>query len=92
MRHIASLVLLAALTAAAQQEDPFVDFPKGAFVDTGFKPDSKTRVVMDATVQSDTEYWFGMWSVDWDICAFAAGNDGNGVFTAYGSSGYGNTP
>ena len=89
---VALAALLSALPAAAQREAPFVDFPKGAFVDTGFKPDSNTRVVMDVTVQSDTEYWFGMWSVDWDFCSFAACNDGNGVFTAYGSANYGNSP
>ena len=81
-----------ALSATAQQAAPYTDVPKGAFIDTEFKPDSNTRVVMDVTVQSEFEYWFGAWSVDWDICAFAASNDGNGVFTAYGSNSYDATP
>ena len=87
----------AAVTKAAPEPEPppalpYTDVPKGAFIDTEFKPDSNTRVVMDVTVQSDCEYWFGVWSVDWDMFSFAACNDGGGVFTSFGSSTYGNTP
>ena len=71
---------------------PYTDVPKGAFIDTEFKPDSNTRVVMDVTVQSEFEYWFGAWSIDWDFFSFAVCNDGNGVFSAYGSNSYDATP
>ena len=36
--------------------------PRGKYVDTGYKPNQNTRVVMDVTVQGAMEYWFGCWT------------------------------
>ena len=77
---------LPAVPASAQQAD-YIDAPKGAYIDTGFKPDSNTRVVMDVDVQGAGEYWFGTWNVAWNNGAFALGNDGGNVYVAYGSGG-----
>ena len=82
--HCAFCIVLAALPAVAQVESYF-DAPKGAYIDTGFKPDSNTRVVMDVDVQGGGEYWFGAWNVAWNNGAFAVGNDGNEVYIGYGS-------
>ena len=88
--HSAFCILLAAQPAAAQQAESYIDAPKGAYIDTGFKPDSNTRVVMDVDVQGAGEYWFGMWNVGYNNGAFAVGNDGNNVYTGYGNQGGGN--
>ena len=82
---LAFALALTAISATAQQATPFIDVPKGAYIDTGFKPDSNTRVVMEVTVQNASEYWFGAWNVAWDNGAFAAGNDFSNVYVAYGS-------
>ena len=87
--HSAFCIVLAALPAVAQVES-YIDAPKGAYIDTGFKPDSNTRVVMDVDVQGAGEYWFGMWNVDYNNGAFAVGNDVNNVYTGYGNQGGGN--
>ena len=81
---LAAALALATLPAAAQVES-YIDAPKGAYIDTGFKPDSNTRVVMDVDVQGAGEYWFGAWNVAWNNGAFAVCNDGGNVYVAYGS-------
>ena len=83
---LAAALALATLPAAAQVES-YIDAPKGAYIDTGFKPDSNTRVVMDVDVQGAGEYWFGAWNVAWNNGAFAVCNDGGNVYVAYGSGG-----
>ena len=80
--HSAFCITFAALPALAQD---YIDVPRGSFIDTGFKPDSNTRVVMDVTVQNAFEYWFGAWDGNWNDRAFAAGNDFVNVYTGYGS-------
>ncbi len=83
--HCALCIALAAQPAAAQQAESYIDAPRGAYIDTGFKPDSNSRVVMDVDVQGGGEYWFGTWNVAWNNGAFAVGNDGNEVYIGYGS-------
>ena len=52
----------------------YIDAPKDAYIDTGFKPNQNTRVVMDVTVLSGREYWFGCWNSAYNRGAFAVGN------------------
>ena len=61
--------------------------PNGTYIDTGYKPNQDTRVVMDVTVQSAGEYWFGCWDEDYNKGAFAFGNDGGGIYAGYGNQG-----
>ncbi len=69
----------------------YIDVPNGAYIDTGFKPNQNTRVVMDVTVQDTREYWCGVWdTTDWHNRAFAFGNDNTGVYTAFVKTGKSN--
>ena len=69
----------------------YIDVPNGAYIDTGFKPNQNTRVVMDVTVQDTREYWCGVWdTADWHNRAFAFGNDNTGVYTAFVKTGKSN--
>ena len=61
--------------------------PNGTYIDTGYKPNQDTRVVMDVTVQGAGEYWFGCWDTDYNQGAFAFGNDGTGIYAGYGNQG-----
>ena len=63
--------------------------PRDVYFDTGFAPNQDTRTVMDVTVQSTTEYWFGMWDNGFNDHAYAVGNDGGNVYTGYGNNGGG---
>ena len=62
--------------------------PRGVYIDTGYKPNQNTRVVMDVTVQGAGEYWFGCWDEDYNKGAYALGNDGEmGVYFGMGNTG-----
>ncbi len=65
----------------------YTDVPKGQYIDTGFKPNQDTRVVMDVTVQNAREYWFGAWNSGYNSGAYAVGNDAGGIYTGYGNQG-----
>ena len=67
----------------------YVDVIKGVYVDTGIYPDNNTRVVMDVTVQSSEEYWFGAWNNGYKSGAYAVGNNGRRVYIGYGNDGGG---
>lgn len=91
---ISSLALLFAFAAQAAVELPseyarleHIVAPRGAYIDTGYKPNQNTRVVMDVTVQGTTEYWFGCWDTDYNKGAFAFGNDGSGIYAGYDGQG-----
>jgi hypothetical protein len=58
-----------------------------SFVNTGFKPNNNTRVVMDVDVKARDEYWFGAWNTDYNKGAYAAGNDAGGIYLGFGNSG-----
>lgn len=73
-------------SAATVTEVEYLDAPPFSYIDTGFRPDSNTRVVMDVTVQSDSEYWFGMYTNKYNSGAFAVGNDGTSVYVGFGNS------
>ena len=74
----------------------YIDAPAGAYIDTDVKPNQDTRVVMDVTVKdsSKRDYWFGAWehngSYMHQLDAFAVGNDGTEVYSAYPDRGGGN--
>lgn len=61
--------------------------PRWAYIDTDYKPNQNTRVVMDVTVQGVGEYWFGGWDRNYNDGAFAFGNDGGGIYAGYGNQG-----
>lgn len=66
----------------------FMRVPKGGYVDTGFKPNNKTRTVMDLIVGGKLENWFGSGgdgSGWWNDCAYALSNDGGGIYVGHGS-------
>ena len=66
----------------------YIVAPNGAYIDTGYKPNQNTHVVMDVTVQGALEYWFGCWTNDYNRGAFALGNDGEyGIYYAIGDDG-----
>ena len=67
----------------------YIDVPKDAYIDTGFKPNQNTRVVMDVTVQGGREYWFGCWNSAYNRGAFAVGNDKTEVYVGFGNNGGG---
>lgn len=79
-------------SAATVTEVEYLDAPPFSYIDTGFRPDSNTRVVMDVTVQSASEYWFGMYTNKYNSGAFAVGNDGKGVYVGFGNSAPNFTP
>ena len=65
----------------------YIVAPRDSYIDTGYKPNQDTRVVMDVTVQGVREYWFGCWDEDYNKGAFAFGNDGTGIYAGYGNQG-----
>ena len=67
----------------------YIDVSAGAYIDTGFKPNQNTRVVMDVTVMdsSKCEYWFGAWNTNYKSGAFAVGNDESCLYLGFGNSG-----
>ena len=66
----------------------YIVAPAGSYIDTGYKPNQNTRVVMDVTVKGALEYWFGCWTNDYNRGAFALGNDGEyGIYYAIGDDG-----
>ena len=71
----------------------YIDVVKGVYLDTGFCPDSNTRVVMDVTVRnitSDKPYPFRLFAVytnSYKNGAFCLGNDQKGLFSSFGNSG-----
>ncbi|MBO7655928.1 MAG: hypothetical protein J6U40_13490, partial [Kiritimatiellae bacterium] len=67
----------------------YLDVPRGAYIDTGFLPNERTRVVMDVTVQGSAEYWFGCWDEAYNKTAFAACNDVGNVYSGFGNDGGG---
>lgn len=58
-----------------------------SFVNTGFKPNNNTRVVMDVDVKARDEYWFGAWNSAYNKGAYAAGNDASGIYLGFGNAG-----
>ena len=57
--------------------------PRDSYIDTDYKPNQSTRVVMDVTVKGEFEYWFGCWTNSYNRGAFALGNDGDyGIYFA----------
>lgn len=88
---ICTVIPFAAIPAAAEEVGPtfyeFLDVGVGAYIDTGFKPNENTKVVMEVMVRGDIEYWFGAWDIDYCHSAFALGNDSSGVYCGYGNQG-----
>lgn len=75
------------------EDTGYIDVPHGRYLDTGFKPNQDTRVVMDVTVLgTKAAYWFGCWNVAFNNGAFAVGNDSGNVYSGYGNNGGGNGP
>lgn len=72
----------------------YLDAPKNAYIDTGFKPNNKTSVIADVTVldYTKTDYWFGAWNTNYKSGAFAVCNDGSNLYSGYGNSGGGTNP
>ena len=72
----------------------YIDAPKEAYIDTGFAPNQNTRVVMDVTVQSTRESYFGVsdepGSNWWKTKVLSVSNDGDrGIYSGFGNSGGG---
>lgn len=71
----------------------YADVVKGVYVDTGFCPDSNTRVVMDVTISDISNgkpYPFRLFAVytnSYNKGAFCLGNDMKGLFSSFGNSG-----
>ena len=67
----------------------FIYAPERSAIRTGVKPNQGTVVEMDVDVQGDSEYWFGVWDVDWNQSVYAFCNDKTSKFCAYGNEGGG---
>ena len=80
--------------AAASLKDNFgttayLDAPCSSYINTGYRPNHNTRVVMDVTVQGKREYWFGVWDRAYNNGSFLAANDGASAGVVH--FGFGNT-
>lgn len=80
-----------ALTYSVPKESyrSYLDVTNKAYINTEYKPTSDTHAVMDVKVNGAVEYWFGMWNENYNIGAFALGNDGGNVYVGYGNDGGG---
>ena len=77
-----------AATGTWIQPVEYVDVAAGAYIDTEFNPNQATRIVMDITVQSESEYWFGAMTNTFSSGVFCAANDGRGyLYTGFGNAG-----
>lgn len=76
---------------AEYQEVLYVAADIGAYINTDFKPNQDTRVVMKVSVQGAREYWFGAWNGGYNNGAFAMGNDGGDIYNGYDGQGGGKT-
>lgn len=77
-----------AATGTWIQPVEYVDVAAGAYIDTEFNPNQATRIVMDITVQSEREYWFGAMTNNFRSGVFCAANDGGGaLYTGFGNAG-----
>jgi len=74
---------------AVGEELAYVDVGKGAYVDTGFKPNALTRAAIEVTVQANgtREYWFGAWNTTYNRGAFCFGNDAGSLYTGWANNG-----
>lgn len=59
------------------------------YIDTGFKPNQDTRVVMHILESTRYAYWFGCWNWGFNDGAFAMGNDGRDIYNGYDGQGGG---
>ncbi|MBO7683765.1 MAG: hypothetical protein J6T51_03465 [Kiritimatiellae bacterium] len=86
--------LAASVTRLTRTVLEYLDAPKNAYIDTGFKPNSKTSVIADVTVldQTKADYWFGAWNTSYKGGAFAVCNDSGSLYSGYGDSGGGSNP
>ena len=77
-----------AATGTWIQPVEYVDVAAGAYIDTEFNPNQATRIVMDITVQSEREYWFGAMTNSFKSGVFCAANDKDGyLYTGFGNAG-----
>ena len=77
-----------AATGTWIQPVEYVDVAAGAYSGTEFSPNQATRIVMDITVQSESEYWFGAMTNTFRSGVFCAANDGRGyLYTGFGNAG-----
>ena len=53
------------------------------YIDTGFKPNQNTRVVIDLEAGSLCEYWFGVWDVQHNNMSYAVCNDNGSIYVGY---------
>ena len=60
------------------------------YIDTGFKPNQDTRLVMDIVGSTQLAYWFGVWNTSFYYQeVYALANDRNSIYYGYGNSGGG---
>lgn len=67
----------------------YLDAPCGSYINTQYKPNNNTRIVMDLTVQGAREYWYGVWDRAYNNGSFLAANDGAAAGVVH--FGFGNT-
>jgi hypothetical protein len=74
----------------------YLDAPNGAYIDTGFKPNNNSRVVLDITVRGTSESWFGVSDDNsgnyWKTKAFAVCRDPGSLYSGFGNTGGGTNP
>lgn len=68
---------------------PLAVISHGAFIDTGFRPNQDTRVVMHILDSTPLAYWFGCWNYSYCEGAFAMGNDEVNIYNGYDHQGGG---
>ena len=67
----------------------YLDAPCSSYINTQYKPNNNTRIVMDLTVQGAREYWYGVWDRAYNNGSFLAANDGAAAGVVH--FGFGNT-
>ena len=60
-----------------------IDAPAGTYIDTGYLPNDRTRVVMDVFVNSSSEYWFGVSVYDGEYGFWLGNYDDHNLSAAY---------
>ena len=62
--------------------------PRGAYIDTGYKPNQNSCTMMDVTVQGKAEFWFSVSGADYTTDAYALCNDDwQGIYYAVDDDG-----
>lgn len=85
---IGAIAVQAADLPAGYTEVDAIVAPRGAYIDTKYKPNQNSRTMMDVTVQGKMEYWFGVSGANYTTDAYGLLNDYDlGIYYAVDDNG-----